>query len=261
MNAPAAAQRFPYYFEIIKNLTIRDIKVKYKRSSLGFLWTLLNPLCTAAVYIFVFSQILRAGIDNYWAFLLSGFFAWNFFSLTLFSGSDVISTNRSIVTRVFFPHEILVLSNALCKLIEYSFELVIVIPLLCIFHLHRLPASLLALPLLLLLQIMVSTAFVFPLACLRVFYKDVEQVLPIVMTAWFFLTPIVYTLDQVPKNYLGLLALNPMVGIITAYHDMLYLGRFPDPTALAHTSLISVVLLALGYWGFYRFKGIFAEII
>lgn len=261
MIALADVQKYPYYYEIIKNLTLRDIKVKYKRSSLGFLWTLLNPLCTAGIYIFVFSQIMRPGIPDYWAFLLSGFFSWNFFAMSLTSGADVISANRSIVTRVAFPHEILVVSNTVSKLVEFFFELLILIPLISVFYLQRVPAAIAVLPLLVIIQIIMTIGVVLPMACLKVFYKDVDQVLPILVTAWFFLTPVVYTEKMVPPGIGPILALNPMRGIISAYHDVLYYGRFPDPYGLLATTVAALVIFVVGYWIFNHYKSIFTEIV
>ena len=261
MSSITDIQQLPYHLELLKNLVVRDVKVKYQRSALGFLWTLLNPLFVATIYVFVFSNIMRFGVSGYWAFLLSGFFAWNFFSMTITSGSDVIFANRSIITRVAFPHEILVISITLAKLIEFVCELFIVIFLVGGFYLHRLPGSLLALPLVITIQFLMTLGLVFPLACLRVFYKDVEQVLPIAMTGWFFLTPVVYMPEMMPKQYSFILALNPMTGIITAYHDIFYHARFPDPQALLRTGLIALAVFLAGYWIFTRVKKVFAEVV
>jgi ABC-2 type transport system permease protein len=261
MRNAVELNRASYYFDIIKNLIVRDIKVKYKRSFLGFLWTLINPLVMAAIYIFVFSTVLRPGVSKYWAFLISGFFAWNFFALALTSGSDAIHFNKSIVTKVYLPHEILVLSSTLSKLIEFLFELAIIVPIIAYFHLGRLPLSLSALPLMLLIQLLLALGLALPLCCLRVFYKDVEQIIPLMMTGWFFLTPIVYTTEMVPKQYLPYIALNPMSAIISAYHDIFYLAKFPETHLVLNMSLSAVVIFTIGYAIFNRYKRTFAEIV
>jgi len=130
------------YRELLRSLTVRDLKVKYQRSLLGLVWTLLQPLLNIVILVAVFSYIVRIEMHNYWAFLISGFFAWNFISLALNHATSLIIGNAALSRSVYFPREILVLSAASSKLVEFLFEIAIVIVVLLVFHFESIPGSL-----------------------------------------------------------------------------------------------------------------------
>jgi len=245
---------------MIKNMVIRDLKVKYQRSLLGFLWTLLNPLLLFVIYIIVFSQVVRLEIPHYWAFLLSGLFAWNFFAQSIVTASNAIRYNANLTTRIYFPQEVLIVSSVLSKLVEFGLELFILLGIFLIFYPKIYLLNLFFLPVVVLIQTILIIGLVFPLSCLMVFFKDMEHILSLLMTGWFFLTPIFYPDFLIPTVYLKYFELNPMFDLISLYRSLLYQGELPDVIQLFRSCSVSILFFLVGYNIFNRYKALFAEV-
>jgi ABC-type polysaccharide/polyol phosphate export permease len=246
--------------ELLWSLVIRDIKVKYQRSFLGLLWTLMNPLLTLAVLITVFSFIIRIQLPSYWAFLISGFFVWNYFQQTLHLATSLLRDNASLNRSVYFPREILILAAALSKLVEFMIEVSVVAIVLFIFHHGAIPASTLLVPVIILFQFAMAVAIMFPLAVVAVMFYDVQQALPIVIMSLFYLSPVFYPVAMVPEPIQLLYYLNPLAGILELFHAVLYDGAWPSMALVGWVAVGSTGFLALGYWVFNRFKETCVEI-
>jgi ABC-type polysaccharide/polyol phosphate export permease len=249
------------YRELVWNLTARDLKVKYQRSWLGFLWTLLNPLITVTVLVGVFSYVVRLPIEHYWAFLISGYFVWNFFSQTLNGGVQAAVGNAYLTRSSYFPQEVLVLSSALARFIEFIFELTIVMLLLAVFHHGRVPLSFLMalpiLPILFLLAVGVS----FPLVNLAVYYHDAIQAIPLVTLLLFYVSPVFYSVEFVPEGVRTIYMLNPVAALLTLCQDVFYSGKMPSLMVLFFLGGLAFFTYFLGYSVFNRNKRQFAEIV
>ena len=141
------------YRELLRGLVVRNLKVKYQRSLLGFVWTLVNPLLTVTILVVVFSHVVRIQVPHYWAFLLSGYFVWNFMLQTLNTGTWIFAEHSRLTRSVAFPSEILVFSAAGSRLIEFLAEIALILLALVLLHHHGVPASYVLLPVLILLQI------------------------------------------------------------------------------------------------------------
>jgi len=250
-----------HYRELIWNLTARDLKVKYQRSWLGFLWTLLNPLVTVAVLIAVFSYVVRLPIRNYWAFLLSGYFAWNFFSLTLNGGVQAAVGNALLTRSAYFPQEVIIISSALARLLEFFGELAIILILLAVFHHKGFPLSFLMILPITLILLLFSIGISFPLVTLAVYYEDTVQAIPLATIALFYASPVFYTVDLVPESVRVIYLLNPVALILSLWHTALYQGEMPDLLVLLVSAGIAIVFAWLGYALFNRKKREFAEIV
>lgn len=246
---------------MLRHIVFRDLMVKYKRSTLGFLWTFLNPLLTIAVLIAVFSVVIRIRIDDYWAFLLSGYFVWNMALQSILASTFALAEHARLTRSVAFPQEVLILSAAASRMIEFLIEFAIILAVLSAAHHHAVPASFLMLPVLLLLQVVLVLGFMFPVATLSTLYTDVQHALPIVMMSLFYLSPVFYQLDMVPETVRPLYLLNPFAGLLTAYHQVLYDGVFPDPKVMLIVAAQAAVLLAAGYRMFYRNEEACAELV
>jgi homopolymeric O-antigen transport system permease protein len=249
------------YRELLRSLVIRDLKVKYQRSLLGLIWTLLNPLMTVVILVTVFSYIIRIQIDHYWAFLISGFFVWNFISQVLSYTTTLLSSNASLSRSVYFPREILVLSAVCSKLVEFLVEISIVLVVLFIFHYDFIPSSLMLLPVLILIQVVLTAGLMFPLAVISVLFYDVQHALPILIASVFYLTPVFYPASLIPKEIRPLYYLNPFAGLLSLYHTVLYEAAWPSLTLLGSVSAAAAGILVLGYWVFRRYKGVCVEIV
>lgn len=247
------------YRQLLRSLVIRNLKVKYQRSTLGFLWTLLNPLLTVGVLAVVFTHIVKIPLKHYVAFLFSSYFVWNFMLQTISSGTFLLAEHAQLARSVAFPKEVPVLAGVASRLVEFAIELSIILIGLIFFHHHALPASFLLLPCLILLQCVLALGLVLPIAALSVFYRDVQHLLPIVLTTLFYISPVFYPASMVPEAmrpyYMG----NPVAQLLTVYQAAIYEGRFPPAGILAALTAASLLLLLSGYAVFNRFKAEIAE--
>jgi lipopolysaccharide transport system permease protein len=249
--------RFRY---LLRSLVVRNLKVKYQRSVLGFLWTLLNPALTIAVLIAVFSYVIRMGMVHYWAFLLSGFFAWNFIAQMLYAGITILSEHATLRRSVPFPTELLIFGAGASRLFEFFVELAIALVLLVVFHFKAVPASFLLLPLLVVLQLLIATGFSMIVATLAVFYRDAEHALPVVFLVLFYLSPVFYPTSLVPESVRAIYLANPIAGLLTLYHAVLYRGEMPPAGLVAWVAVAAVALYTIGYAVFNRGKAASVEI-
>ena len=246
--------------DLLHSLIVRNLKVKYQRSFLGFIWTLVNPLMMAGVLIAVFSVVIRIPIDAYWAFLISGYFAWNYIAQNLGSSTTILADHAALRRSISFPTEHLLFSSAISRLLEFGIELAIVVLVLVVFHHHGIPPSLLLLPVLLLFLVVMVIGLTMLIAVVSTFYHDVQHVIPIVLLTFFYLTPVFYPIDIVPESLQPLLYLSPFATIITLFHAVLYLGQFPSPGVLIGALLWALGFFVVGHRVFNRFKAVLAEI-
>ena len=226
---------FWIYRGLLKNLVLRDVKVKYQRSVLGFVWTLLNPLFTVLVLWLVFGHVMRIDMQRYWAFLVSGYFVWNCISQSLNASTRVLDEHSSLSRNVVFPNGILVLSTLLSKATEFLIELALVVVVLALAHHRGLPLSFALLPVVILLQLLITAGLMYPLAVASVFFRDVQHALPILITTLFYVTPVFYPASMIPDQVRGLFLLNPLAWLMIVYQSILYDGRLPEACAAART--------------------------
>ena len=261
MNRPGGRLRRVWrYRELLHSLVVRNLKVKYQRSLLGFVWTLVNPLLTVAILVVVFSHVVRIPLPHYWAFLLSGYFVWNFVLQTLNTGTYIFAEHSRLTRSVAFPTEILVLGAAGSRLIEFVAEMTLVLTALAFLH-GYVPESFLLLPVLALIQLLLVVGLALPIATLSVFYHDVYHALPIALTTLFYLSPVFYPAAMVPEAARGLYFLNPIAGLLTLYHEVLYWGRMPSFALLGGMLVAAFAFYLLGYALFRRYAVIFPEIV
>lgn len=268
MSAVAADRRaFPRvrqvwrYRELLRGLVVRNLKVKYQRSLLGFVWTLVNPLLTVAILVVVFSHVVRIQVPNYWAFLLSGYFVWNFTLQTLSTGTWIFAEHSRLTRSVAFPSELLVFSAAGSRLIEFLAEIAIILGLLIVLHHHGVPSSYALVPVLIVLQVVLAVGLALPIATLSVFYYDIHHALPIALTSLFYLSPVFYPASMVPVEMQPFYFLNPFAGLLTLYHEVVYAGHWPEASLLGGTAAAAALVWVIGYAVFHRYAASFAEIV
>lgn len=246
------------YREMLKSLVSKDLRTRYKGSILGFFWTFLNPLLMLTVYTVLFSTIMRMGINNYAMFLFVALLPWLFFANTLQGSTMIIIANAGLVKKIYFPVEVLPLSIVLGNLFNYLLSLLIMIPALYFFKIP-LTWAVIYFPLILLIQLIFTLALTLLLSALNVYFRDIEHVISIFLMAWFYLTPVIYPVSLVPKNYLNLFYLNPLSSIILAYRDIFFYGKTPNLTKLGFVALFSALLLVGAIIIFNHIKRGFAE--
>ncbi|MBP6016569.1 MAG: ABC transporter permease [Candidatus Promineofilum sp.] len=262
------------YRYLLRNLIARDLKVRYKNSVLGILWSVLNPLFLMVVFTVVFSVLAGNQIRDYPIFVLTGLIPWNFFSGSLTSGTTAITGNSGLVKKVYFPRELLPTAAVLSNLVNFLFAFLVLIVFLYIFGIG-LTVHALWVPLILLTQIIFTLGLALLLGSLTVFYRDVLMILEVVMLAWFFLTPVFYSLETFGQSstLLGvtfvpaqlLRWINPMASIIDGYRTVLW-GTYTSngpvamyPPYLLRTFVTSVIVFIIGYGVFNRLNPLFGE--
>ncbi len=261
------------YRDLLYNLVVRDLKVRYKNSVLGVLWSLLNPLLMMLVFTFVF-KVLSGGsrLPAYPAFILSGVLAWNLFSTSVSGAIGSIVGNANLIKKVYFPREVLPIAVVLSNLVNYLLALPVYFVLAAV--LGRAPTIwVLFLPLVIIVQLVFTLGISFILATVNVFYRDTQIVMEVILLAWFFMSPVFYSISEVAPNgaRIGGLVfssydvqrwmriLNPMASIIASYRDVLYWGAKPGLDFFLRTAVTASVVLIVGYLIFLRFRPIFGE--
>jgi lipopolysaccharide transport system permease protein len=268
------------YRELIVNLVMRDLRVRYKGSALGYLWTQLAPLMMMAVFWLVFSFVMPSGIAMFPVFLIVGLLAWNFCSEAVVGGARSVIDNANLIKKVFFPREVLPLVSVFSSLLSYLLSLPMMFLVMAAVQLLALGRlnfawTIAYLPVLVIIQTLFLAGVALFTSALAVHFRDFVHLLGILVQFWFFLTPVVYSLDALGATVGGVpLArivrwTNPMASLVEFYREILYgtaveVGKVPTPGLPALASVLRVlvtalVVLAVGYWFFQRRSGQFGE--
>lgn len=247
------------YREMVFSLVKRDLKGRYKGSALGFLWTFLNPLFQLAVYTMVFSTIMRSGIEDYYLFLFVALIPWIFFSTSLTGGAGCILSQQDMVKKIYFPREVLPISFVTSQFVNMLLSFIVIFAVLVVSRYTLNLTAILCLPVVMVVEYILALGFTMIMSAVTVYIRDAEYVIGIVAMAWQFLTPVMYSLDQVPEKIRWIFAFNPMTYIITAYRDILYFGKIPRLETLLSSVIIGVALLLAGWMIFHHLQKHFVE--
>ena len=237
------------YRDLIVQLVSRSVKARYKRSFLGVAWTMVNPLLTMTVLTLVFSQLFRAPAREYALYVLSGLVMWNFFAQSTMAAMSDLLWGGGLITRVFLPKSVFALAalgtglvNLLLALVAYAvIALVLGVP----------PTwSWLLLPIPILAVGLFALGIALALSAAAVYFADVMPTYEVLLTAWLYLTPVIYPIGLLPESVQAWLQWNPMFWYVQAFRAVLYEGRLPDGGTLAVAFGAGLAALALGWWIF-----------
>jgi ABC-type polysaccharide/polyol phosphate export permease len=242
--------------ELIWALALKDLRVRYKRSVLGFLWALLNPLFMMVILTVVFSAFMRLGIDHYAVFLLVAILPWTFFSQALSYAVESIVGNGELLKKLYIQKSVFPIAAVLANLINFLLSL---IPLIFLLLVLRFPFhwTWLYLPLPMICLITFTLGFGFLCAAINVFFRDVAHIVQIVLSGWFYCSPIIYSLDFIPKKYYFFFRLNPMVYILNGFRMSIYYGMLPTIQSAAMSLACGLGFLVFGYLVFRRYQDSF----
>jgi len=254
----SGAKNLYRYRWLLYELVARDLRLRYRGSALGFAWTLVNPLLFMGVYTLVFGLYLKIGIHNYPVYLLSGLLAWNWFASALQAGTSSILDGRMYVGKTVFPSELLVIVPVLSNLVNYLISLPFLIVVVLLFHQH-LGAPLLLLPVMLVIQTVLTVGFLLFFATWNVFFRDLQQLVVYVVMLLFYLIPIFYPATAIPASVRPIVMGNPLAIMIAVYQHMFYYNDFPSASSLISLAIVAVVLLAAGYATFESHKETMGE--
>ena len=266
----APVKRVAAAHELLWNLTLRELRTKYRRSVLGWTWSMLNPLATVAIYTFVFGHLFQAqapkgdpsGITIFALYLLCGLLPWNFFMLVTNTGMGSLIANAALVRKVAFPREVLVFANSLHGIVQFGIEMGLLTIALLIagsIFLPWLPVVLLQMTLLMFF----ASGLALGLSAANVYFRDLGYLWTIFSQVWFFATPIVYTPSviegRVPNWVEMIMKLNPMAVFVQGFRRSMYDGRFPGWDNLGACALVALVTMVLGWSLFTKLSRRFAE--
>lgn len=246
---------------MVYSLVKRDLRGRYKGSVLGFLWTFLNPLLQLIVYTFVFSTVMRAGIEDYYLFLFVALVPWNYFSTSVVGGAGCITGQQNMVNKIYFPREVLPISHVLSQLINMLLSFIVVILVLLVAGKGINLAVWWYLPIIVLQETLLAFGLTMLVSAITVYFRDMQFLLNVIMMAWQFLTPVMYTVDMVPEKLRGIFYLNPMTPIIVAYRDVFYYKQAPELHTFIMGTVMGVVILIIGWATFGKLKKRFAEVL
>jgi lipopolysaccharide transport system permease protein len=268
-----------HYRRLVVDLVALDLKVRYKGSVLGVLWSLLNPLLMMLVFTVVFDVLFRNNIARFPVFILAALLPWNYLATVVTRGTTSVTQNASLLNKVYFPSEVFPISIVFSALINFLLAMPILFALMLLFGI-RPTASLLMLPVILAIQTVFCLAVSLFVAALTVQYRDTTIIMEVLLQAWFFLTPVFYPVQAVTAQWQDIYAaqvmrwLNPMAAIVDFYRDILYGGLayvdasgvapppspgWPSLLGVGRTGVTALILLVLAYGFFVRRSRRFAE--
>lgn len=247
------------YRGTINGLVKRDLRGRYKGSFLGFLWNLVVPLCQILVYILVFSQIIRYDVPNYYLFLVVAMMPWLTFTECLQQGTGSIIGQSSLVSKIYFPNEILPISTVISRFINLLLTFIIVFVLIFIGGLGVNLEALLYLPFVVLIEFIMALGITIILSAITVYFRDVQFIIQMLLMAGVWVTPVLFEPDMVKGFLASIMELNPLSPVIMAFRDILYYKEIPDMPSLWMTAGYSVIQLIVAFFIFWRLESGFAE--
>src|SRR6185503_139332 len=251
-DVPEMTGELVEYRELLFSLVRRDLLLRYKQTVMGFGWAILMPVTYMIVFSLIFTRVVKldTGVP-YPIYVFAGLLPWNFFASSLRFAVGSLTANSTLVTKVYFPREILPFSVILVSLVAFCVGCVVLAGLMAWYHVG-VHATFLLFPLVLLVQVLFTAGVTLLLAMGILFYRDIKYLLKILITLWMFATSVVYPVSRVGGTAGQLLALNPMTPIIDAYRAILLRGTLPDLPSFAYAAGVSVALLFVAWLGFHR---------
>lgn len=272
ITSPLAASRsrmmrnsiaeFWRYRELLYFFAWRDIKVRYRQAFLGAAWAVIQPLFTMLVFAFIFGRLARIPSNNvpYPLFSYCALVPWTYFSGVLGLGSNSLTNNTSLITKVYFPRVLLPIGTALAGLLDLGISMILLVGMMFYYHI-RVGWLVLLTPLAILLMVLLTTGASMLVAAMSVKYRDIKYVLPFAIQILLFITPIIYPVSQIPERFRPLLALNPCWGMVDCFRACLLPGQPFDFKLIGMSVGVSFLVFALGLYYFRKSEKSFADII
>jgi ABC-2 type transport system permease protein len=238
-------------YELIWALAMKELRVRYKRSILGFVWALLNPLMMMVILTLVFSKIMRFPVKDYAVFLISALLPWTFFSQSIGYSIESIVSNGELLKKVKIAKSVFPVAAVLSNVINFLLSMA---PLALIVLVLRFPFhwTWIFLPVPLVALVLFTLGCGFFCATANVFFRDVSHIMQIVLSGWFYLSPVMYSLDFLPQQYRDFFRLNPMLYFLNQFRLAIYYGQLPELKSIALCLAIGLLVLILGYAYFRR---------
>jgi ABC-type polysaccharide/polyol phosphate export permease len=247
------------YRELLYQLTLRDLRLRYKQTVMGFAWAVFMPLLNTALFSVIFTRVARLETEvpyPVWAYC--GLAVWNFFATGVKFATNSLAGNMQLVTKVYFPREVLPVSSVLVSAVDFIVSCSVLAALMIWFGV-RPGWALLVTPLLLVLQMIFTIAVSLVLSMANVFYRDVKYLVEALVTVWMFATAVVYPIQRVGGRLGMVLGLNPLTPLVDAYRSAILYNRLPPISGLLYVTTVSIAMLAAAWLMFHRAEFKFAE--
>jgi len=249
--------------ELLWQMVGREVKARYKQSVLGYFWVILNPLAQMLVMSFAFSIILRiptfsASNIPYSVFLFVALLPWNLFTNSLSSAAGSLVGSGPLITKIYFPRTILVISTIIAKIIDFLFALSILVIYMIAYQMPITLNILWIFPIFFIQQIFTLGLSLF-FSAANLLYRDIQYLLSMILLLWMYITPVIYSADAIPAKYKILFQINPMAVIINAYRQVILGGGEPKYTSIGIALFVSLVTLFIGFSYFKSREKIFAD--
>ncbi len=250
------------YRDLLLTLSLHRISVRYKQTSLGVLWAVLQPLLMMTIFTAVFSVLARMPSDGvpYALFAYTALLPWTFFSTSVVNGTNSLVSHTQLITKVYFPREILPITYVVAALFDFAIGFFVLLGLMTWFHVPLTLHVWKLVPVIALLAAW-SLAVALVLAAVQVRFRDVGVALPVLVQLWMFASPVIYPLSVVPEGWRGWYLVNPMAGIVTASRDILLRGGTPDAVPIVAAIVVTAIALPAAYLFFKRAEATMADVI
>jgi len=208
--------------DLLKLLVKKEVTLRYKRTYLGFLWSLLNPLLTGVVLFIAFNIFMRFEVENFALFIMAAIFPWTWFSASVSMSANTLTGNVSLIKKVIFPKQFLLLATIIAQLVNFIFSLPVLIGLVYFYGGAPSLNWLIGIPVLVIVQFAVIYGLSLLISTANAFFRDLEYLVNVLISLLFWMTPIVYPLEAVPEEYRSLLVMNPVTYLIQAWRDLFF---------------------------------------
>ena len=249
------------YKDMVSSMARRELRGRYEKSVLGFLWSFISPLCQILVFTIIFTYIFPSNIPKYYIYLMTGMIPWQFFQDSISQGATCIVGGSNLVTKIYFPREVLPLSSTVAKFVNLLLSMIVVFAFI-LFSGVGFSWHIIFLPYALIVEFMIALGFSLLFSCITVFLRDMEYVVNVILMAWIWGTPIMYAPDTLISTYPWIekvLRINPITSCMYLYRDALYYHRLPESIDIILPLIWAIALVVIGEMVFKKVEGNFAE--
>ncbi|MCX8034520.1 MAG: ABC transporter permease, partial [Thermodesulfovibrio sp.] len=246
--------------DLIVTLTKKEIKIRYRNSILGYLWSIAHPLAFAVVFYIAFKVVMRINVENYTVFLIAGLFPWQWFANSVNTSSGILIGNSSLIKKIKIPTFIIPLTSLLNDALHFLFSIPIIFLFLFIFKIHINLLTIIGIFFLMIPQILIIYGLCLVISSINIFFRDIERIVMIFTTLLFYFTPIFYPESMIPDEYKPLIQLNPVACLIINWRNILLNGTL-DMHFFILSYIYAVLILILGFHIFKKLSNRFAEVL
>ncbi|MGQ9571484.1 MAG: ABC transporter permease [Thermodesulfovibrionales bacterium] len=249
-----------HQLDLILVLTQKELKVRYKNSYLGYLWSIMHPLAFAFVFFIAFKVFMKVRIENYVLFLIAGLFPWQWFANSVNFSPRIFLGNTNLVKKVNFPRNILPLSSVIQDMIHFILSIPVILLFIFIYHKSPSLSWLYGIPILLVIQFMIIYGISLMVSSVNLFFKDLERLIGIFMTLLFYFTPVLYPETMIPERLRYLMYLNPVAPLMLSWKNLFLKGTL-EPIYIMLSFAYSLIFFMLGYVLYKKLSWKFAEVL